>query len=258
LVGFGFHLKMNSSRGFFKYIYLIFGVLRLLGVAFAFSVVPYRRSSTTVMGRPIIQALHVVADPPMRDDKQKKSVKESDRSDWILAEKGRFFPNLRSRYGLGIGTMRQRSENRGEQKYTSLSTSTSTSVPSKIVEVVDIHQYKTEVADVQDQLVCVRFYAPWCKSCKAIEAPFRRLPQVFAGYPVKFVECPVTKDNAYLHKGLGVSLLPFGHIYHPQAGLVEERRISKHAFEEFKKVLWTYAQGECPVTFDDQGNSIPQ
>ena len=245
---------MNSSRCFFKYIYLIFGVMRLLGVAAAFSVVPHRRSSTTVIRPHSIQALHVVADPPMKDDKQKKSGKQNDGDDWILAEKGGFFPNLRSRYGLGIGRMRQKSENRREQKYTSLSTS----VPSKIVEVVDIHQYKTEVADVQDQLVCVRFYAPWCKSCKAIEAPFRRMPQLFAGYPVKFVECPVTKDNAYLYKGLGVPLLPFGHIYHPQAGLVEERRISKHAFEEFKKVLWTYAQGECPVTFDDEGNSISQ
>ena len=179
---------MNSSRCFFKYIYLIFGVMRLLGVAAAFSVVPHRRSSTTVIRPHSIQALHVVADPPMKDDKQKKSGKQNDGDDWILAEKGGFFPNLRSRYGLGIGRMRQKSENRREQKYTSLSTS----VPSKIVEVVDIHQYKTEVADVQDQLVCVRFYAPWCKSCKAIEAPFRRMPQLFAGYPVKFVECPVT------------------------------------------------------------------
>ena len=215
--------------------------------------VPSRCSSTAYRRPHITSPLHVVAAPPMKDDKQKKGGKQNNGDPWILAENGGFFPNLRARYGLSLGTTRQRGDNRGlKEKYASSSTSTPTLEPSKIVEVVDIHQYKNEVADVQDQLVCVRFYAPWCKSCKAIEASYRRMPELFAGYPVKFVECPITKDNAYLHKGLGVPMLPYGHIYHPQAGLVEERRISKQVFDDFKKVLWTYAKGECPVTFDDE------
>ena len=37
-----------------------------------------------------------------------------------------------------------------------------------------------------------------------------------------FVDVPVTPANANLHQGLGVPSLPYGHIYQPGLGLVEE------------------------------------
>jgi len=235
----------------------------LLGLVSAFPVVSRNRRTTHYYGIQLPPssrtALHVVADPPMKDDKQKKGGTpddDDDRSDWIPAENGGFFPNLRARLSkLGHSTTTT-APNGGQTPESTFSSETIK--PNKIIEVVDIHQYKREVADVHDQLVCVRFYAPWCKSCKAIESHFRRLPQTFQGYPIKFVECPVTKDNAYLHKGLGIPSLPFAHIYHPQAGLVEERKINKTVFEDFRKVLWTYAYGECPITFDSEGNCLPR
>ena len=122
-------------------------------------------------------------------------------------------------------------------------------------EVMTIQEYKAVVADEKDQMVVVRFYAPWCKSCKAIKQPFRKMCR--DNPSVKFVECPVTKDNAYLHEGLGIPSLPFGHIYHPQAGLVEERKINKNMFQEFNDVLQTYIAGECDVEYPEGEVCVP-
>jgi len=121
----------------------------------------------------------------------------------------------------------------------------------KISEVATIEDYKKVVVEEPDLLVCVRFFAPWCRACKAVSSRFQRLANE---YPkVKFVECPLTKENAYLHQGLGVPSLPYAHIYHPTAGLVEERKINKNVFAEFKnKVLKSYLDGSCPIEYDDE------
>jgi len=149
-----------------------------------------------------------------------------------------------------------------------------------MLEITDIQQYKDEVVDSTDSsLVVVRFYASWCKACKAIESSYHRLPQ---DYPsgVKFVEVPLTKENAYMHKGLGIPSLPFAHVYyngdridHDNADnndnnnsckdetssscrLVEELKINKHKFTEFKRIIRSYVDKECDVHYikdDDDG-----
>jgi hypothetical protein len=65
-----------------------------------------------------------------------------------------------------------------------------------------------------------------------------------------FVDVPVTNDNASLHQGLGVPSLPFGHIYHPTAGLVEEVRLTRKFVPEFAKTLEHYIRGSCPLPED--------
>lgn len=98
----------------------------------------------------------------------------------------------------------------------------------------------------------------WCKACRAVERPFRRLTKDFP--TVKFVEVPVTKENAYLHQGLGIPSLPFAHIYQTtkkgisdggSATLVEEMKISKRVFANFKQTLGEYASGGCQVFYDE-------
>ena len=102
------------------------------------------------------------------------------------------------------------------------------------------------------------FIAAWCKACRAVERPFRRLTKEFADHSIKFVEVPVTKDNAYLHQGLGIPSLPFAHIYQTatdaegSSTLVEEMKISKKVFGDFKKTLEHYVRGECPVVYEDE------
>jgi hypothetical protein len=105
-------------------------------------------------------------------------------------------------------------------------------------------------------LFCTRNIASlpaWCRACRAVESSYRNLPKEFPS--VKFVEVPLTKSNAYLHEGLGVRSLPFAHIYDPNAGLVEERKMNKNVFHDFKRILRTYVNGECEVTYDECGGS---
>ena len=62
-----------------------------------------------------------------------------------------------------------------------------------------------------------------------------------------FVDVPVTNENASLHQGLGVPSLPFGHIYHPTAGLVEELRFTRKLVPDFHKTLESYITGSCEL-----------
>lgn len=68
-----------------------------------------------------------------------------------------------------------------------------------------------------------------------------------------------TEDNADLvYEGLGVPSLPFGHIYHPQAGLVEEVSINKKVFKDFERVLKYYIDGHGEVEYrEDKPFTFP-
>lgn len=120
-----------------------------------------------------------------------------------------------------------------------------------LVEMVDtIADYKRVVVDESDQIVVVRFFAPWCKSCKAANPLFKKMVSQHSP-SVKFVEVPLTKETAYIHEGLGVPSVPFGHIYHPEVGLVEEKKINKRVFKEFREALDSYVVGSCDIPVDD-------
>lgn len=83
------------------------------------------------------------------------------------------------------------------------------------------------------------------KACKAVQPIFyglaNRLPHIL------FVDVPVTESNANLHQGLGIPSLPFGHIYTPTGGLVEELRITRPLFPIFAKKLRSYIAGSCEL-----------
>lgn len=57
----------------------------------------------------------------------------------------------------------------------------------------------------------------------------------------------LTKDTAYLQEGLGVPSVPYVHLYHPEGGLVEERKLSKGYYKEFGEVLDSYVTGSCDL-----------
>jgi hypothetical protein len=73
-----------------------------------------------------------------------------------------------------------------------------------------------------------------------------------------FVEVPVTEANANLHQGLGIPSLPFGHIYAPNGGLVEEVKITRPHFGKFAQKLQTYVQGQCDIESDDVSSPYEQ
>jgi thiol-disulfide isomerase/thioredoxin len=177
----------------------------------------------------------IMADPEMEHkEKRKKNSNDDDndtaRTDEWTAVTGGFLPN-----------------------FNALSRTKKTAA-GNILQVKTIQEFKAVVVDETDRITVVRFYAPWCRACKAVQQQYRKLASLYDPDKVKFVEVPVTKDNAVLHQGLGVPSLPYGHIYHPQAGLVEELKISKAVFSTFENILETYVQGFCAVTYQDGEN----
>jgi thiol-disulfide isomerase/thioredoxin len=154
----------------------------------------------------------------------------------------------------------------------------------RIRQLSTLQDYKHYVVDDLDENYCititvVRFYAPWCRACQAIQQRYYRLAQQYeqlqlkqqqqsssqqsvsssslVPIQVRFMECPVTKDNAVLHQGLGVPSLPYGHIYHSKVGLVEEMKLNKNVFTTFENTLASYVNGYCTVTYlDDDDDDI--
>ena len=55
-----------------------------------------------------------------------------------------------------------------------------------------------------------------------------------------------------MHQGFGIQTLPFGHIYYPHAGLVEEMPISRKYFPKFVRILQTYSEGLCHLPEDGE------
>jgi len=108
-----------------------------------------------------------------------------------------------------------------------------------------LSEYRDIVANEEERIVVVRFYAEWCRACKAMRPLFYRLANQLPN--TLFVEVPVTESNANLHQGLGVPSLPFGHIYTPEGGLVEESRISRRKFSIFTLKLKSYLSRSCEL-----------
>ena len=118
-------------------------------------------------------------------------------------------------------------------------------LPSNVYEVATLDSYKEVVGKESERVVAVRFFAPWCKACKAVEPYFYRIANQFPN--VVFVDVPVTEKNTNLHQGLGVPSLPYGHIYHPNGGLVESTRMTKKYISGFARKIQSYVQGSCEL-----------
>lgn len=172
----------------------------------------------------------------MEDEREKNAKGKNNKQGEWKEVVGGFVPNFLKRAGTQDGIDSQKTA--GYQ-----------------IETVDtLEGYKKIVVDEADKIVVVRFFAPWCKSCKASAPLFRRLVSQYSS-EVKFVESPLTKETAYIHEGLGVPSVPFAHIYHPDAGLVEEKKINKKVFTEFQTAFESYVRGSCDLPEEIEGES---
>lgn len=112
--------------------------------------------------------------------------------------------------------------------------------------VISLDEYREKMKENKDRLIVIRFFSHWCKSCKAVTPKFHRLAR--KNPQVTFIDIPITNDNKDLAKELNIKAVPFGHIIDPNAGLVEELRMSKMHWNEFEKTLYTYTNGSCDIS----------
>jgi len=125
--------------------------------------------------------------------------------------------------------------------------------PQNLQVVTKLNEYDKALKAANGRIVVVRFYAKWCKACKAVAPSYYRLANIYED--AVFIDVPVTEKNANLHQGLGVPSLPFGHIYHPSGGLVEEMKMSKRFFPKFARSVTAYVKGDCDLKDEHIFNS---
>ena len=86
-----------------------------------------------------------------------------------------------------------------------------------------------------DCVVVVRYYAPWCRACKKAEPMFLKLAQDRPD--IKFVQVPILSSNSELIEQSGITTIPWGQIYKPQLGLVQEAKLNTKNFSEFRTMI---------------------
>jgi thiol-disulfide isomerase/thioredoxin len=107
-------------------------------------------------------------------------------------------------------------------------------------------EYESVVRDETERIVVVRFHAPYCKACQAIRVAYDRLVKQSSPDVVKFVDVSITEKNS-LGEQLEIPGVPFGQIYLPGIGLVEELLMSRRHMAKFRKVLGWYVDEKCEI-----------
>lgn len=115
-----------------------------------------------------------------------------------------------------------------------------------ISAVNTLAEFNSVVREERERIVVVRFHATYCKACQAIRVAYERLVKQSPENIVKFVDVSIT-NKSNLGEELGVPGVPFGHIYVPGAGLVEELLMSRRHMAKFKKVLGWYVNEICDI-----------
>lgn len=122
-----------------------------------------------------------------------------------------------------------------------------------------------------DQIIIVRFFSHWCKSCQAIAPKYKRLARLNKN--VLFLDIPITKENTDMQKELKICAVPYGHIYYPSGStngenhdsshetntniskvgyaLVEELKMGKMYWSDFEEIFKTYTTGLCQISSMD-------
>jgi len=134
--------------------------------------------------------------------------------------------------------------------------------PSNLVTVSSLVDFQTQLKENEnnDELVTVvKFSAPWCRACKGITPSFYRFAHSCDTEEnnvkkIKFIECQAESSNSEVHKALGVSVLPFAHVY-KGGKLVEERVMSRKFYSTFESVVKAYMDGSCPLDEGDDFSS---
>jgi thiol-disulfide isomerase/thioredoxin len=103
----------------------------------------------------------------------------------------------------------------------------------------------------QDRIAIIRFHAPYCKACQAVAPKFDHLAR---SYPfIDFVQVALPKQNADKEEiltTLQVPSIPWGQLWHPDVGLVEELSLNPKYFADFVAIVQSYQEASCELQQD--------
>mmetsp|Transcript_36321 Transcript_36321/g.47900 ORF Transcript_36321/g.47900 Transcript_36321/m.47900 type:complete len:213 (-) Transcript_36321:172-810(-) len=106
---------------------------------------------------------------------------------------------------------------------------------SLVVKVTGQEEYLQILEDNRDRIVVIKFFAPWCRSCKALGLKFEKWAKgKYAGKPITFAEMDLfDRENKPVKQNLGISVIPMIHIHRGTAGKVEEFTCGPSKFQLF-------------------------
>ena len=125
------------------------------------------------------------------------------------------------------------------------------SLPNNMIEVSS----KAELMNIlqsSNQLTVVRFHAPFCKACKAM-APYLQRFAMQHIHDINFVEVAVDTRNpeiVTMMKEFGITKVPYGLVYHPDMGIVQQANFNKRYFRNVSQMIETYVNGLCQLPQD--------
>merc|ERR1712054_317326 len=90
----------------------------------------------------------------------------------------------------------------------------------EVSRISDTDAYHALIAEAtkRNQLVVIKFFASWCRACKAMAPKFERVAEDWPD--IEFYEI-LFDDNKKLCKSLGIKILPFMEIIAGDKGKVE-------------------------------------
>ena len=124
-------------------------------------------------------------------------------------------------------------------------------LPNNMIEVSS----KAELMNIlqsSNQLTVVRFHAPFCKACKAM-APYLQRFAMQHIHDINFVEVAVDTRNpeiVTMMKEFGITKVPYGLVYHPDMGIVQQANFNKRYFRNVSQMIETYVNGLCQLPQD--------
>lgn len=107
-------------------------------------------------------------------------------------------------------------------------------------------EFNTLMKKHENDIVVIRFFAPWCKSCASIAPSFHRLAR--RNPKAIFLDIAATPQNSDFIQSLNVPYVPYGHIYGSSSNaLVHEMKISKSDWKVFERKVKNMLQGSCDL-----------
>lgn len=102
---------------------------------------------------------------------------------------------------------------------------------SNIVIIQNHEDYVRFLEDNGDSLLCIKYYASWCKSCAKFGIHYRKLARDEADQNIRFAEVEYTQ-NTKLCKTLKVKKLPTVHMYRKGKGKISDMTCRPSQFQD--------------------------
>jgi len=121
-------------------------------------------------------------------------------------------------------------------------------LPNNMMEISNRSDFERLVVKEPHRLTVVRIHAPFCRACKAMSPLLERFAR--DSPDINFVQVAWNRQDpevTQLIRSLNVNKVPFGQVYMPQVGLVEQTNMGKKYFADVAKIVESYAMGFCEL-----------